>query len=70
MDGIEATKQIRNSQNPHFENIPIVAFTADASVDKHRELLKMGFDHCMTKPFNPDILFSYLRKNHKTPVQV
>jgi signal transduction histidine kinase/CheY-like chemotaxis protein/sensor domain CHASE-containing protein len=69
MDGIEATKKIRESQNSLFENIPIIAFTADASVDKHRELLKMGFDHCMTKPFNPDILFSYLRKNHKTPVQ-
>jgi CheY-like chemotaxis protein/nitrogen-specific signal transduction histidine kinase/sensor domain CHASE-containing protein len=69
MDGIEATKTIRGSQNPLIENIPIIAFTADASVDKHRELLKMGFNHCMTKPFNPDILFSYLRKNHKTPVQ-
>ncbi len=68
MDGIEATKQIRGSQNLPFENIPIIAFTADASVDKHRELLKIGFNHCMTKPFNPDILFSYLRKNHINPV--
>jgi signal transduction histidine kinase/ActR/RegA family two-component response regulator/sensor domain CHASE-containing protein len=64
LDGIEATKIIRQSPDENVKNILVVAFTADASVDNHRELLKIGFDHCMTKPFNPDTLFSFLKKNY------
>jgi CheY-like chemotaxis protein len=65
LDGIEATKIIRQSKDENVKNILVVAFTADASVDNHRELLKIGFDHCMTKPFNPETLFSFLKKNYK-----
>jgi|GraSoiStandDraft_4_1057263.scaffolds.fasta_scaffold00859_6 PAS domain S-box-containing protein len=64
VDGIEATKIIRQSENENLKNIMVVAFTADASVDNHRELLKIGFDHCMTKPFNPETLFAFLKKNY------
>jgi CheY-like chemotaxis protein len=64
VDGIEATKIIRQSKNENLKNIMVVAFTADASVDNHRELLKIGFDHCMTKPFNPETLFAFLKKNY------
>jgi two-component system, sensor histidine kinase len=65
IDGIEATKLIRASANPRINDIHVVAFTADASVDTHRELIRIGFNHCMTKPFNPDGLFSYLKHNFK-----
>ncbi|MDP4262292.1 MAG: ATP-binding protein [Bacteroidota bacterium] len=65
LDGIEATKLIRQSENEALKNILVVAFTADASVDTHRELLKIGFNHCMTKPFNPETLFLFLKKNYK-----
>jgi signal transduction histidine kinase/ActR/RegA family two-component response regulator/GAF domain-containing protein len=65
VDGIEATKLIRESIDTSYKDVTVVAFTADASVDTHRELLKNGFDHCMTKPFNPDTLFSFLKKNYK-----
>jgi signal transduction histidine kinase/ActR/RegA family two-component response regulator len=64
LDGIEATRIIRQSDNHFMKNILVVAFTADASVDTHRELLKIGFDHCLTKPFNPETLFSFLKKNY------
>ncbi|MFI5131786.1 MAG: ATP-binding protein [Chitinophagales bacterium] len=63
LDGIEATKIIRQSDNHLLKNMMVVAFTADASVDTHRELLKIGFDHCITKPFNPEALFTFLKKN-------
>ncbi len=69
MDGVEATKIIREKENGTGVHIPIVAFTADASVDTHRQLLKIGFDHCMTKPFNPDLLFSLLKKNYNPVFQ-
>jgi signal transduction histidine kinase/ActR/RegA family two-component response regulator len=65
LDGIEATKIIRQSEDELLKNILVVAFTADASVDNHRELLKIGFNHCMTKPFNPETLFLFLKKNYK-----
>ena len=64
IDGIEATKLIRQSEKETYKNIPVVAFTADASVDTHKELLKIGFNHCMTKPFNPEVLFSFLKKSY------
>ncbi len=65
IDGVEATKIIRQSQEEMIKNIPVVAFTADASVDTHKELLKIGFNHCMTKPFNPEVLFSFLKKKYE-----
>jgi CheY-like chemotaxis protein len=64
LDGTEATQRIRESQNLAWKNLPIVAFTADASLDTHKSLLKLGFDYCITKPFNPDALFSFLQKKH------
>lgn len=64
MDGEEATAIIRKSEEESISKIPIVAFTADALIDNHRKLLKAGFDHCITKPFNPDALLKYLKRHH------
>jgi CheY-like chemotaxis protein len=65
MDGEEATAIIRKSEEERISKIPIVAFTADALIDNHRKLLKKGFDHCITKPFNPDALLKYLQQHQK-----
>jgi CheY-like chemotaxis protein len=65
MDGEEATAIIRESEKESISKIPIVAFTADALIDNHRKLLKKGFDHCITKPFNPDALLKYLQQHQK-----
>lgn len=65
MDGVEATKAIRQMSKGQNEGLIIVAFTADASIDTHRELLKTGFNHCITKPFNPNMLRNFLIKNYK-----
>jgi signal transduction histidine kinase/ActR/RegA family two-component response regulator len=65
IDGIEATRIIRQSDKEGLKDLVIVAFTADASVDTHRQLLKIGFNHCMTKPFDPNVLYSFLKKNFK-----
>jgi signal transduction histidine kinase/ActR/RegA family two-component response regulator len=64
MDGEEATSILRKSEDERVSKIPIVAFTADALIDNHRKLLKVGFDHCITKPFNPDALLKYLKQHH------
>jgi signal transduction histidine kinase/CheY-like chemotaxis protein len=64
MDGMEATTAIRNLNDDAINKIPIVAFTADALIDNHRRLIKLGFDHCLTKPFNPEVLLKFLKKYH------
>ena len=62
MDGMEATETIRMSGDDSINKIPIVAFTADALIENHTRLLKMGFDHCLTKPFNPEVLLKFLKQ--------
>jgi signal transduction histidine kinase/ActR/RegA family two-component response regulator len=65
MDGKEATKIIRQLEDPAKKNIPILAFTAEASIESHQEFLKSGFDDCITKPFRPENLLGMLKKYKK-----
>ena len=65
MDGMEATKIIRQSDCEKVKSVKVVAFTADALVETRNKLIEIGFDHYITKPFNPDQLFKYLEKHYK-----
>jgi PAS domain S-box-containing protein len=63
MNGVEATKIIRNHTNLDLKNIPIIALTA-AAVDNEREtLIEEGLSDYISKPFNPaelhDKIFKY-----------
>jgi signal transduction histidine kinase/CheY-like chemotaxis protein len=62
MDGEEATNLIRVNTKDKIRNIPIVALTANASVDMQQKLLNNGFSNYISKPFNPDNLFKILNK--------
>jgi CheY-like chemotaxis protein len=64
MNGIEATKIIRNHLVEKIKSIPIIALTA-AAVDNEREtLIDDGMSDYISKPFNPaelhDKIFKYL----------
>jgi CheY-like chemotaxis protein len=61
MGGKEATKQIRNAVDKHYNNIPIIALTADATQETQQLILASGFNHYVTKPFNPENLFKVLK---------
>lgn len=61
MDGEEATKIIREKTNTSYNNIPIIALTANASSEMQNKLLSNGFTNYISKPFNPDILFKLLK---------
>ncbi len=61
MDGEEATSEIRKMNNK-ISTIPIVALTANASVDTQQKLLNNGFTNYISKPFSPDNLFKILKK--------
>ncbi len=58
MDGLEATRYIRNLNDPHLALIPIIAMTANA-MDTDRELcLDAGMNEYVSKPISPGDLFS------------
>jgi len=50
MDGIEATKRIREIGTEYAKNIPIIALTANAIVGNEKMLLQNGFQAFISKP--------------------
>jgi HPt (histidine-containing phosphotransfer) domain-containing protein len=68
MDGIEATKRIRERQN---RAIPIVALTANALEGDREKLIGAGMDDYISKPIDPQalkaVLERYGRAEEKAP---
>ncbi len=60
MDGKEAIAQIRNNKKIPNSIKPIIALTADATSETQKQMLKAGFNHYITKPFDPDKLYAVL----------
>jgi two-component system, sensor histidine kinase and response regulator len=58
MDGIEATRAIRS--DPRFQNLPIIAMTANAMAADREKCLNAGMNDHIGKPIDPDQLFSVL----------
>lgn len=50
MDGLEATRQIRNAQEEAGSRLPIVGVTAGATAAELEACLASGMDFCITKP--------------------
>jgi signal transduction histidine kinase/ActR/RegA family two-component response regulator len=62
MNGEDATTIIRENTSKKISAIPIIALTANASLDAQQKLLSNGFTNYISKPFNPDSLFRLLSK--------
>lgn len=62
MDGITATKKIRQMADTKKALIPIIALTANALVGNEQEYYDIGMDVCVTKPFTAEKLFSVINK--------
>jgi signal transduction histidine kinase/CheY-like chemotaxis protein len=62
MDGREATKRIRENKVATYNTIPIVALTADATSETQKQILSLGFNEYVTKPFDPNNLYTVLEK--------
>ncbi|MBN8705996.1 MAG: response regulator [Bacteroidetes bacterium] len=58
MDGIEATRQIRMQEIP----IPIIALTADSSLETQVLILDAGFDALLIKPFNKEKMIKLMKQ--------
>lgn len=68
MDGYETTKFIRNLTDPYFQKLPIIALTANAFSDVEEEILDIGMNDILTKPFHPENLFKKISHNLLKPI--
>ncbi len=50
MDGVEAVRKIRARKEAYFQNLPVIALTADAVQGVREELLAAGMDDFVSKP--------------------
>ena len=58
LDGLEATRQIRGSEQ--FAHLPVVAMTAHAIAGDREKSLQAGMNDHVTKPIDPDELMGVL----------
>ncbi len=61
MNGLEATKLIRNGENPLGKTIPIIAMTANAFSEDVKHCIAAGMDAHVAKPLDIDVLEKTLR---------
>ena len=62
MDGLEATRMIRNTDRADAKTIPIIALTANAFDEDVQRSLQAGLNAHLSKPINPEELFKTLRE--------
>jgi HPt (histidine-containing phosphotransfer) domain-containing protein len=62
MDGLEATRLIRERESKTGGHIPIVAMTAHAMKGDAERCLSAGMDAYLSKPIKPDALFQTLAR--------
>ncbi|MCZ6680276.1 MAG: response regulator, partial [Candidatus Poribacteria bacterium] len=60
MDGIEATKAIRNKEQGTSTHIPIIAITANAMAGDREIFLNAGMDEYISKPIGEGVLYEML----------
>lgn len=63
MTGAEAIGKLKN--NNQTKNIPIIALTARAQAGEREEILKLGFDDYLAKPFMAEDLILHVNKFQK-----
>ena len=63
MDGIEATRAIRNSTDRKISQIPIVALTAAVMSEAHDKIENLAINDYVLKPFKPKDLYDRIARN-------
>ena len=62
MDGVETLHHIRKKVGTYYQNVPIIAVTANAVAGNREKLLKEGFDDFLEKPIERSVLERVLRR--------
>ena len=60
MDGLEATRAIRQMDREDANHIPIIALTANAFDEDVQRSMQAGLNAHLSKPVEPDTLFETL----------
>jgi CheY-like chemotaxis protein len=63
LDGVEATRIIRSSENPRIRDIPVIALTAAIMSESHDRIEDLNINDYVLKPFKPQDLFNKILKN-------
>jgi PAS domain S-box-containing protein len=63
LDGIEASRIIRKSENERIRNIPIVALTAAIMSESHDRIEGLSINDYVLKPFKPQDLYDRILKH-------
>ncbi|AZZ36346.1 hypothetical protein CIK05_05925 [Bdellovibrio sp. qaytius] len=70
LDGYDTTKALRQLGEAKFENIPVIAMTANAVAGDKEKCLAAGMNDYISKPVEPGALFQvvekWLAKSHST----
>jgi PAS domain S-box-containing protein len=69
LDGLEATRRIRQWEKGKNQHIPIIAMTAHALKGDRDMCIQAGMDDYVTKPLDPGLLFSAVEKWIQVPGQ-
>ena len=70
MDGLEATRRIRNGENPLGRVIPILAMTANAFLEDMQKSREAGMDAHLSKPVDIAALEQTVKRFRVTPPQL
>jgi len=67
MNGFEATRIIRKSNQVKIRNVPVIALTSSIMSEVQNKIEKTGFDDYILKPFNPTELYNkiFMQVNKK-----
>jgi len=63
MDGVEATRVIRNSEDQRINTIPVIALTAAIMSESHDKIEDLSINDYVLKPFKPKDLFDKIMRN-------
>ncbi len=63
LDGIEAARIIRKSENPKIKDIPIIALTAAIMSESHDKIDDLNINDYVLKPFKPQDLYDRILKH-------
>lgn len=61
MNGFEATRAIRAKEGAYWKEIPIIALTANVTVEAQEEARDAGMNEYISKPYKPERLFQVLK---------
>ena len=63
MDGLQATKNIRNKENGKKRHIPIIAVTASDPYNNRHIFREAGIDDYIPKPIDPKLLLKKITEH-------